>query len=125
MTRSFSPTRRGRAGLAAGAALLAVQAGLVIHGLFVESRDFNWAPHTTQVRFAIEVRLGGRTLPPRDVSTRYGLVHNAEWEAHSYQNLINLVRQRERTYGRDDGARVTVRYSVNGAPTQSWTWPER
>lgn len=116
---------RGGAGLAVGAALLVVQGALVIHGLFVESRDFNWAPHTTQVRFTIDVRLGGRTLPPDAVSTRYGLVHNAQWEAHSYQNLINLVRQRERTYGKEDGARVTLRYSVNGARTQTWSWPER
>jgi hypothetical protein len=36
---------------------------------------------------------------------------------------MDIVRQREQTYGHDDNAQVVLTYHVNRAPTQEWRWP--
>lgn len=109
-------------GTVLGAAFLALQAGLVIRAQFVESRDFCWSPHTTQVRYALDVVIRGEHLTETQVAARYGL-RQYGWEAHAPRNLIDLIAQCERTYGRSDGARVVLRYQVNGGAYQRWEWP--
>jgi hypothetical protein len=41
------------------------------------------------------------------------------------QNLIDIVRQLERTYGVNDHAQVELVYRPNGGSPQEWRWPEK
>jgi hypothetical protein len=107
----------------AGGAFLLLQCGLVVHSRFVESRDFCWAPHTAQVHYTLRVERRGRPLSPAAIARRYRVAAPEGWEAHSYQNLINLISQYERTYGRGDGVRVLMEYRVNGRELRRWEWP--
>ena len=104
-------------------AFFLAQVGLVIEAQFGESRHFCWAPHTTQIRYSLRVEVGGRVLRPQQVAQRYGLRWGYGWEVHSIRNLMDLIVQREETYGRLEGARITLEYSVNGAETEEWNWP--
>lgn len=106
-----------------GGSFLLVQCGLVIHSRFVDSRDFCWAPHTTQVHYTLRVEVGGRRLSSAEIARRYRVPGAEGWEGHSYRNLINLISQYERTYGRDDRARVLMRYRINGRELRRWDWP--
>jgi hypothetical protein len=106
-----------------GGAFLLLQCGLVIHSRFVDSRDFCWAPHTTQVHYRLRVVIGGRALSSAEIARRYRVMGASGWEAHSYQNLINLISQYERTYGKRDRARVLLRYRINGGELRRWNWP--
>ena len=106
----------------AGVVFLAVQCGLVAHGRFVDSRDFSWAPHSSQVEYVLRVEIAGRELSPAEAARRYRLREPYGWEAHSYKNLIDVVAQYERTYGRADAARVHLDYRVNGGEPQTWEW---
>ena len=107
-----------------GVAFLATQAILVGHGLLSEGKHFGWAPHTTQVSYELDVEVDGRSLSERDIRRRYHLPFYG-WEAHSYRNLIDLLLQYERTYGKDDQTRLVLRYSVNGHSPETWRWSDR
>ena len=102
----------------------ALQCLQVVRAQFVEARDFCWAPHTTQVKYSIRTEVAGTDLTDQEIAWRYQIPASG-WEAHSYQNLINLIAQRERTYGRNDGARVWLTYSINGRQPRLWVWPEQ
>jgi hypothetical protein len=115
---------RDRVLYGAGIAFLVLQLALVARAQFVESRDFCWAPHTTQVRYTIRTTIGGRPLNAHQIYSRYGIAARG-WEAHSYQNLIDLISQCERTYGAGDGAQVELTYSINGREPRQWRWPQR
>ncbi len=109
--------------LALGVAFLAVQVARVIGGQFSESKSFRWAPQTTQIWYELDARVHGQPLNARAIRRRYGIPRQG-WEAHSIQDVKEIVKQHARTYGRHDGASVTIRYSVNGGPTMTWSWPE-
>jgi len=47
----------------------------------------------------------------------------SRWEAHSYQNLLDLVTQYERTDGARHRAHVVVTYSIRGRASRQWQWP--
>lgn len=105
-------------------AFFGLQAVLVARALFVESRDFCWAPHTTQVAYELAVTVDGRRLADDEVVERYGLVVYG-WEAHAAANLIACVRAYESGRGKGDGATASLTYRVNGGEPRSWRWPER
>jgi hypothetical protein len=70
------------------------------------------------------VDVGGRRLSDAEVSQRYRLWQYG-WEAHSYQNLIDVITQYEQTYGKGDNAQVLLEYRINGNAPQVWRWPPR
>ena len=109
-------------GVVVATVILALQASMVIRSRFVESRYFCWSPHSTQVRFDLDVSVHGRKLSRMEAAQRYRL-WDAEWEAHAAQNLIDTIETFERTYGRDDRAEVSLRYRVNGGTEKTWRWP--
>ncbi len=104
----------------------AVQLCLVVQARFVDTRYFCWAPHTTQVRYQLEVELDGEELTGKQIRRRYRLKGfdartSVGWEAHSIANLKAMLAQHQRTYGRGEDAKVTLSYRVNGSPSQAWT----
>lgn len=117
---SFPPS----VGTWAGAAFLVLQAGLVLAARFTPARYFCWAPHTAQVQFQIEVHVAGRQLSQPEVWQRYGF-NSRDWEAHAACHVMDAVRMYESSLGRDDNARITMHYRINGGDLHTWHWPER
>ncbi len=103
-------------------ALLAFQIVMVGYARFVPSRYFCWAPMDSQNLYSITVVIGDRALSPAEIGARYRQpAEGGNWQA--IQHVLDKVRQYEATYGLGDGARVTVVYTVNGGPEETWVWP--
>ena len=108
-----------------GILLLLAQVGAVIHARFVPSRWLGaWAPNDYAVWYRIQVRIQDRSLSTDEVGQRYGLRAESVYE-YPPQNLMDIVRQREETYGRADNAQVVLTYHQNREPMQEWRWPEK
>lgn len=108
----------------AAVALVAFQVVMIGYARFVPSRYFCWAPMDSQNLYSIAVVIDGRELGPEAIEARYRQpAVGGNWQA--IQHALDKVRQYEETYGRDDGARVVVTYTVNGHPEETWTWPPR
>jgi hypothetical protein len=108
----------------AGAALLLFQVAMVIYARFVPSRYFCWAPFDTQTDYRLQVNVGGRLLKPDEVRARYRRPQIGT-DNRSPQHVIDIVQGYEQSYGREDRARVVMRYRVNGKQEQVWQWPPR
>ncbi|MDX6769418.1 MAG: hypothetical protein SF051_07790 [Elusimicrobiota bacterium] len=104
------------------ASLLAAQLACLGYSFFTPLRYFRWSPYDRQTRFSVEVAVGGRRLTPEQALARYRLPAHG-WDQRSPANVLDKIRQYEETYGRGDGARVRVRYDVNGGPVREWRWP--
>jgi hypothetical protein len=106
-----------------GIAFLLLQVAAVIHARFVPSRWLGaWAPNDYAVWYRLQVRVQDRPLSPDEVGQRYGLRAESVFE-YPPQNLMDIVRQREQTYGRDDNAQVRLTYHEDRGPTREWRWP--
>ncbi len=105
------------------AAFLLSQLVWIIGAHLGDSRYFCWAPNDYMVSYRFQVRIGDRLLTDKEIQERYRVC------CRVYQNiathLIDTVRQYETTYGRNDGAKVTLFYSTNGGPERTWVWPPR
>ena len=104
--------------------LLLLQIVSVIHARFVPSRWLAWAPNDYAVGYELQVRISGRRLSGDEVGKRYELPSEGVYE-NPAQNLIDIIRQREQTYGRNDQAEVVLVYRPNGGSPQEWRWPEK
>jgi hypothetical protein len=108
----------------AGIALLLLQMVSVAHARFVPSRWLAWAPGDYAVGYRLQVQIKGRSLSSDEVGARYQLPPEGVYE-NPAQNIIDIVRQRERTYGRNDQAEVVFVYRPNGGLPEEWRWPEK
>lgn len=105
----------------AACALLSFQLVCIVRARFVAARYFCWAPYDAINVFTLQVELGGQRLGRAAVDHRYHLPRRRD--NRSIQHVIDIVSQVERTYGRDDSARVRLRYTTNGGALQEWSWP--
>ena len=105
---------------AIGIAFLAVEVLLVIHGVLTPGNHFAWGPHTTQIRFEMQVEVDGVPLSQRDAARRYGLAWSDRWEVHAIENVFQLIEQYEGTYGVDESAEITLRYRRNRGEWRVW-----
>ena len=105
-----------------GIAFLLLQAGLVVNGQFRSDRWYCWAPNDYAVWYRIEVQVVGVTLTPGEIEQRYQIPaeHVAQ---HPAINNIEMIRQYETTYGRNDHAEVQMFYRRSGGDLQRWSWP--
>jgi hypothetical protein len=103
---------------------LASQLGLVVQAQFTSRRYFCWAPNDYANTFSLHVRANGTELTEEQALARYHL----EDRRSSYENptthIMDMVRQYEETYGRNDHAAVVLRWSLNGHEEQTWRWPQ-
>jgi len=106
-----------------GLAFLLMQLVSIGYARFVPERFFCWAPYDAHSRYQVTIEVDGAQLSPDAIWDRYHYRANA-WEPRSVYNLFSIIRQYESTYGKDENARVTVRYSINGHPERLWIWPE-
>ncbi len=106
----------------AAALLLGFQLFMIGYARFVPSRYFCWAPMDSQNLYSIAVEIDGHSLGPDEIEARYRQpATGGNWQA--IQHALDKVQQYEETYGKDDDARVTVTFTVNGGPEETWSWP--
>ncbi|MHA7131489.1 hypothetical protein [Algoriphagus namhaensis] len=91
----------------------------VVMGLGSSSKFFAWVPYDELTTYQIHVEIEGRVLSTEEVQQRY-LLQNPGRENRSIDHLFSILTQYERTYGKEQNARVEVSYSVNGRESQNW-----
>jgi hypothetical protein len=99
--------------MALGAVFLIAQLVWVLDQQAGSSRYFAWAPNDSETEYSIAVRVDDRALTPDEIQERYHIPVNGVDETFP-GHVLSVVEQYEATYGRDDGAIVTVSYRVNG-----------
>lgn len=109
-------------GLVFGILFLLLQLVLIINAHFGESRHFSWSPYTTQIKYKLSVTVNGQPLSRKAIKKRYGFQHSDRWEAHSIQNLIELIKLHEQRYSQNQHVKILLTYSINGHKQQKWTY---
>ena len=107
-----------------GIVFLLLQFGPVVNSRFVDARWLAWAPNDYAVWYRLAVHMDGRDLTAEEIEKRYGLASEQVYE-NPARNIMDIVEQRERTYGRNDHAEVVLIYRPNGEPPKEWRWPEK
>lgn len=102
-----------------GILFLSLQFASIVYARFIPERFFCWAPYDSHTLFEVFVTIDGRTLSLQETEKRYGYKMKG-WEQRSIDNVFSLIKQYERTYGKDDHAEVKVIYSTNGHPEKEW-----
>jgi hypothetical protein len=108
----------------AGVLILAIQLGGIAYARFVPTRYLAWAPYDEIVNYEIDVEVGGRRLSEKEASERYRIGSHGRGN-RSWAHLTDIIAIYESTRGRDDGASVRMRYTVNGRGPFVWRWPEQ
>ncbi len=110
-----------------GVAFLLIQVVAVGHARSVPSKWLgSWAPNDYAAWYRIQVRAEGNFLSPDQVERRYRLPPEETGYFFNYpvENIMDIVRQYEQTYGRDEQAEAVLLYRRNGiGPIQEWRWP--
>lgn len=123
----------------AGVILLA-QVGINAWQHTGDTRYFAWAPNDYLVTFDLHVDARGRSLTVAEMEHRYRLdlssrlsedtkakLGLAKSERYVFEDvpeeLEDRIRRFEETTGKNEGARVTLTYQLDGAKEQAWQWP--
>ncbi len=107
---------------AIGVAFLLFQLVMIVYARFVPSRYFCWAPYDAQSEYSLQVAIDGRPLTGQEIRRRYRRPQKSV-DNRSIQHVIDIVQQYEETRGRNDRARVIMKYRVNGGAEKQWQWP--
>jgi hypothetical protein len=99
--------------MAIGAVFLITQLVWVLYQQAGSSRYFAWAPNDSETEYSITVRADDRALTPDEIQDRYHIPANGVDETFP-GHVLSVAEQYEATYGRNDGAIVTISYRVNG-----------
>src|SRR4051812_9183584 len=106
---------------AAGITFLLVQLGFIIHARFVPARWLCWAPNDYAVQYQLQVKTRGHDLSPAEIQARYHVPEHG-WYENPAENIMDIVRQYECTYGKGDGAEVRLSYQLDGGERREWLW---
>lgn len=101
-----------------GKAFLLVQLIWVGFAQFGSSRWLCWAPNDYAVEYELIVLKDGRRITGRYTVPDHGLYENPA------QNMIDIIEQYERRYGRNDRVEVDLIYRNSGGPESRWHYPE-
>ena len=99
-------------------AFLCVQLAWIILAQFGSSRWLCWAPNDYAVEYRLDVLKDGQRITGRYRIPDQGLYENPA------QNIIDLIEQYERTYGRKDHVEVDLTFRNSGGPESHWHYPE-
>ncbi len=105
--------------LVIGLIFLGLQMISIVYTRFIPERFFCWAPYDQHSSYKIEVTIDDKSLTRQEVRKRYRYYAEG-WEQRSIYNIINLVRQYETTYGKEDNAEVRISYTINGYREGVW-----
>jgi hypothetical protein len=101
-----------------GQTFLMVQFVWMILSQFGSARWLCWAPNDYALEYQLTVLKDGQRI-----TGRYGIPDQGLYENPS-QNIIDIIEQYERTYGRTDHVDVDLRYRNSGAPESHWHYPQ-
>lgn len=104
-----------------GITFLLGQVVLIGYARFVPERFFCWAPFDEHTRIKTSVNIDGEALSRSEMDSRYRYRVNG-WEVRDIHNVLNIISDYEKTYGKNDGAVVVVHYSINGHEEQEWVY---
>ena len=107
---------------AVGIVFLLLQLASMVHAQFVPSRWICWAPNDYAIWYRLDVRVNGHSLSPEEIENRYQLPGESVYQ-NPPQNIKDIIRQYEQTYGRKDQTEVNLLYREAGGPPQQWQWP--
>jgi len=103
--------------------IFAFQVSAIVYARFHETRYFCWAPFDIQTVYAIRAfDKQGRELSKAETRDRYRMAPEGV-DQRSYQHVFNAIEQYETSYGKNDGYRVKIEYTVNGGETLAWHFP--
>ncbi|WP_179346369.1 hypothetical protein [Winogradskyella ursingii] len=102
-----------------GVLFIVSQIALIIYARFVPERFFCWAPYDEHTYLDINVDVNGKKLSNEEIEKRYRYVSKG-WEPRSINNVFNIVRQYESTYGKQDKTSVKIIYTTNGKEERIW-----
>jgi hypothetical protein len=105
------------------ATFLVSQLCLVVQAQFTSRRYFCWAPNDYANTFSLHVKINEKDLTEDQALARYHLQDRRSSYENPATHIMDMVRQYEETYGRDDHAEVLLRWSLNGHEEQTWRWP--
>lgn len=103
--------------------LFVLQLSGIVAARFTDTKYFCWAPYDEISLYTIEVTVKGKELTWSETAARYR-ISPAGRENRSIHNIISIVRQYEKTFGRDESATVNISFLTNGYRKGKWTWPE-
>jgi len=107
-----------------GGVILLFQLVMIGYARFVPSRYFCWAPYDIQSEYRLDVSIAGRPLTAAQIRSRYRRPKQGV-DNRSIQHVMDIVRQYEETYGRNDHAQVVMKYRINGKAEQEWRYPRQ
>src|SRR5580658_4899529 len=101
--------------------IVLAQVGAVayVHISGSNERYFAWAPNDYAVVYTISTSVHGHTLTAEQVGDRYDVPAHGLWE-YPPQQLMDILNRYEDPYGAGQHAAVTLRYSLDGHPYQTW-----
>lgn len=104
-----------------GILFLLLQVGGIVYARYTPERFFCWAPYDNHTLFEVNVTINGKSFTQQQVEERYKYKMKG-WEQRSIDNIISLISQYERTYGKHDNAKVKMTYSTNGHDEKTWVY---
>jgi len=107
-----------------GGSILLFQLVMIGYARFVPARYFCWAPYDIQSEYRLDVSIASRKLTASQIRSRYRRPRQGV-DNRSIQHVMDIVRQYEETYGRNDHAEVSMKYRINGKAEQEWQYPPR
>ena len=105
-----------------GIAILAAQLVMIGVARVHPIRFYTWAPFDSQNDFTIQAVVDGRELTPTEIRERYRKPARGHSPRSIYE-VISTIEYVETHYRQKDPAIVTVVYSTNGDPEQTWRFP--
>ena len=104
-----------------GILFFVLQIILIVYSQFFNSKHFCWAPHNTQVFYTISGKLNGVHFTDSLFKARYKIPITG-WEAHSPDNVKQLIIANERQTNFRDTVYISFVYSENGNVTKTWNY---
>ena len=106
-----------------GILFLVIQCAFIILAWFIQEKFFCWAPYDEHTELKTVVYINNISLENHEINERYRYNMNF-WEPRAIANVLNIVEQYEKTYGKKDSAEVRIIYSTNGGPKKKWCYPK-
>ena len=107
--------------MAIAVGILLFQVGAIVYARFYPTRYFCSAPNDAITIFNVEVITRQKALTKDEIQNRYRFFRYG-FDDRTPAHVIDIIRQYETTYGKNEHAKVVVNYSVNGKPMETWQY---
>lgn len=98
-----------------------VQVVGIVCSRFLEERYFCWAPFDQISYYEIKAEINGVLFSTQEITERYNIQGNGR-ENRSIHNVFSIIKQYEKSYGKEEKAVVKVLYRTNGKAQEEWSF---